>query len=245
VLVQPSFYGVDNSCLLAALKVLGDDARAVAVLPADVAGDELDRLHALGVRGIRINAVSIGAASHGGMKDALTAGARICERHGWHLQLLLPPAAIVSLKDSLLNSPVEVVLDHFGLVPAAPGHAEAASHVVALLDTGRCWVKLSAPYRIASDMRSPAVTALARMMADANPERVLFATDWPHTPVHKGTLIEREDEMPYRDIDTGMLVQLLFDWFPEQARQQQILVRNPEKLYGFEPAASMAAGQGA
>lgn len=236
VLVQPSFYGVDNSCLLAALALLGDNARAVAVLPPDVAGHELDRLHALGVRAIRINAVSIGGASLDNLKAALAAGVRLCERNGWHIQLLLPPEAIASLGDGLARLPVEVVVDHFGLTPAGSADGAAAGHLTALLETGRCWVKLSAPYRIAADIGSPAVAALARRLASANSERVVFATDWPHTPVHDGALVDSEAEMPYRDIDTARLLALLLDWFPDRAQQRQILVENPARLYGFASA---------
>ena len=43
VLVQPSFYGTDNSCMLDALRELGNSARGVAVVAPNVPGPDLAR----------------------------------------------------------------------------------------------------------------------------------------------------------------------------------------------------------
>ena len=58
VLVQPSFYGTDNRCMLDALKALGNTARAVAVLPPDATENEMRALDAQGVRDVRVNVES-------------------------------------------------------------------------------------------------------------------------------------------------------------------------------------------
>ena len=97
---------------------------------------------------------------------------------------------------------------------------------------GRAWTKLSGFYRIADDPFDPAIEALARRFADANPEQVVWASDWPHTPPHKDHPAEAHQEAPYRDIDTKGLLYRLQDWFePRQLRQ--ILVDNPARLYDF------------
>src|SRR5262249_37419731 len=57
VIVQPSTYGTDNRCTLAALREIGGTARAVAVVDTSVTDQELKRLNDLGVRGIRFNLV--------------------------------------------------------------------------------------------------------------------------------------------------------------------------------------------
>ena len=54
VMVQPSTYGTDNSCLLDVLAQMGDNARAVCVVNSSVTDAELKKLHAAGTRGVRI-----------------------------------------------------------------------------------------------------------------------------------------------------------------------------------------------
>jgi predicted TIM-barrel fold metal-dependent hydrolase len=55
VVVQPTFYGADNSCTLDAIKQIGPSARGVAVITGDTSNAEMDRLHRGGIRGIRIH----------------------------------------------------------------------------------------------------------------------------------------------------------------------------------------------
>src|SRR5690606_23587443 len=52
VIIQPSFYGTDNRCLIDALEEMGGDARGVVVLNADASRHELLRLNEAGVRGV-------------------------------------------------------------------------------------------------------------------------------------------------------------------------------------------------
>src|SRR6478752_2522924 len=50
VIVQPSTYGTDNRCTLAALAAMGTSARAIAVVTDAVTDGELKRLASLGVK---------------------------------------------------------------------------------------------------------------------------------------------------------------------------------------------------
>ncbi|MGY3530728.1 amidohydrolase family protein [Bradyrhizobium sp. USDA 4452] len=53
VVVQPSTYGTDNRLLVESVKAFGNNARGIAMLDAAVTADEIKRLHASGIRGVR------------------------------------------------------------------------------------------------------------------------------------------------------------------------------------------------
>ncbi len=93
-----------------------------------------------------------------------------------------------------------------------------------LLDGGRCWVKLSAPYEstLEGAPRYPSVTALVERLVAHAPERMLWATNWPH-PGQPDPL------------DTGDLLRLRQAWLPTSRLERQVLVDNPAELYGFAP----------
>jgi D-galactarolactone isomerase len=92
-----------------------------------------------------------------------------------------------------------------------------------LLDAGRCWVKLSAPYHGSKSgpPRYEDIGAIARELVKRWPERMLYATNWPHPSV-KG-------EMP----DDVELMRLVEDWAGDERTRRKILVENPARLYGF------------
>jgi len=224
VIVQPSIYGTDNQCLLDSLAALEDSARGVAVLPEDVAPYVLRDMHAQGVRGIRINLESLGERD-----DALASpqlahwGARIAGL-GWHIQLYAAPAVIETLASQLAHLPVPVVIDHFGL-PMAAHHVRV---IADLLRAGNAYVKLSAPYRLASQEDAP---VYAQHYLRAAVHRVLWATDWPHTARDPGRSLH--EVSPYRPVSSADLLDALRKWLPTPAVRQQVLVDNPAGLYGF------------
>lgn len=232
VLVQPSIYGPDNDCMMDAVASLGARARAVAVLAPDTPAAILDALHRDGVRGLRVNVASVASLAVDTIAADLDAAARLAARHGWHVQTFLPSSAIGPLSAAFLALPVPVVIDHFGLVDPAADPA-AAEPLMRLLDSGRVWVKLSGTYRIADDMDHAGIAPLARRLAGANPERVVWGSDWPHTPAHGHTHVESEEELAYRDLDTRSLLDAVRGWFPDAASQQRLLVDNPARLYDF------------
>lgn len=232
VLVQPSIYGTDNDCMMDAIATLGAAARGVVVLASGTAPSELDRLHARGVRGLRVNIASVAALALDKMRNDLSSAAALAARNGWHVQTFLPAAAIAPLATALLDLPVPVAIDHFGMI--APRDEEAAAQpLLRMLESGRIWVKLSAPYRIADDPFDAGVAPLARRLATANPERVVWGSDWPHTPAHGHAHVSGDEEQPYRTLDTRALLAAVRDWFPETDMQRRLLVDNPAVLYGF------------
>jgi len=235
VIVQPSVYGTNNSCTLDGMRRLGADrARGVAVIGDAVSDAELDTMHRAGIRGVRVNLETAGESDPDlAWRFLAEAAARVAGR-GWHVQVYTRLPVIAALSGQVARLPVPVVFDHFGGAPAAGGVGQPG--FAALLDlvrTGHAYVKISAAYR--SSNAAPAyadVAPLARALIDANPERVLWGSDWPH-PHAAAPGSERDALTPFYDIDDGLALNQLADWAPDAATRHQILVENPARLYDF------------
>ncbi len=179
VLVQPSFYATDNSCMLDAMAQI-EGSRGVAVLPGEVPDAELDALDEQGIRGLRVNIATSGTAPIDSIRRDIEAAARLCERYGWHVQIFVGADLIEPLSPTLLTSPVATVIDHFGLIgPDTSLKAESGPlrALLRLLHSGKIWVKLSGAYRIANDPADPRIDPLARRLCAVNPERVVWGSD--------------------------------------------------------------------
>lgn len=239
ILVQPSPYRADNRCLLDALPKFGAAARGVAVIDDDASDDELRRLDAAGVCGIRLNIASGGNPSDLPLDVRIARLAARIAIVGWHLQLFVKPDDLAALEPTLAALPVPLVVDHMGLIsstviPYHPAHGT----LLRLLDRGHCWVKLSGAYRLSgSDTDFASVEPLARSLVDKCPDRLVWGSDWPHTPDHAGAPDGPGTRRPYRPIDTGRLLDLLSEWVPDEDTRRRILVRNPAELYGFDAIA--------
>ena len=220
VVVQPSTYGTDNSCTLDAVARIGPSARAVAVVDTTVSDDELQRLAGLGVRGIRFNLVQAGATTIE-MVEPLS---RRVNELGWHVQIHMLGDQIAQIEDLLQRLPTPIVFDHMGRIPLPAGVKHPAFPVIRkLLDRGRTWVKLSGAY-MNTKVGPPTyadVRELAQAYIQAAPERMVWATDWPHPTV--------KDAKP----DDAVMLDLLLDWAPDERTRRRILVENPEVLYAF------------
>jgi predicted TIM-barrel fold metal-dependent hydrolase len=234
VIVTPSVYGTDNSATLYGMKARGADARGVAVIDDKTSESELDAMGRAGVRGIRLNLATGGVNDPAvGRQRFLAAIERITNRN-WHVQMNTNLAMIAAIKEQVAASPVAVVFDHFGgaraeLGPQQPGFAE----LVELVRSGQVYVKISAAYRVSRLAPDYAdVVPLAQALIGANPDRVVWGTDWPHPattpPGGKAT-----DVTPLMQIDDGRLLNQLPVWAPDPAIRKKILVDNPARLYAF------------
>lgn len=234
VLVQPSPYGADNRRLLDALDELGGRARGVAALEGTrPAVDELRAWRERGVRALRINQASGGAGARSPL-EVIEEEARLARSLGWHVELHIEPEILPALAGLAGRLGVDLVLDHFGKLQIAGEEAPAfQDELLRALDTGRVWVTLSGAYRVAPpEQYRRGLARLVRTLVRANPERLLWASDWPHTPPH-GKGADRSGQVqPFRPIDPASLLDLLFDWVPEPDLQARILCHNPAKLYG-------------
>jgi predicted TIM-barrel fold metal-dependent hydrolase len=216
VFVQPSVYGTNNSCQLDAIRDLEKYARGVAVVDDSTSDEDLEKLCGSGFVGARLN-----LAREANLDSLERLAARVKDMH-WHLQLHLPGSVLPEIADRLLALPVDFVIDHFGRVDAHEGLEQPAFQALLhLLDSGKGWVKLSAPYRI--DLDGPPyrkAAPFARELVKRFPERLVWGTDWPHPDV----AVMPED---------GDLLDALFECVPDEAVRHRILVDNPAKLYRF------------
>jgi predicted TIM-barrel fold metal-dependent hydrolase len=235
VIVHPSVYGTDNSCTVEALRRLGGRGRGVAVIADDITPAELDALHRAGVRGIRLNLATAGVHDPEVARRRLAAAAARVAPLNWHVQIYTTLAVIAALQTELAAAPVPLVIDHFGGASAAAGPAQPGfAALLALVNAGKTYVKLSAPYRSSSLRPDYAdVAALATPLIAANPARMLWGSDWPHPGGgHKRGQSVEEIE-PFFPEDDGRMLNLLADWAPDPALRQRILVDNPALLYDF------------
>jgi len=221
VIVQPSVYGSDNRTTLKALADAGSSFRGVVVIQADTSFEQLQAMHALGVRGVRLNLIFKSGVE---VSDVAALAKKVAPL-GWHLQLLIDITEFADLYDTLSALAVDVVIDHMGHMPTSCGLQHPGFRdLLRLLEEDKAWVKLSGPYRFTASQDVPYddVTPYAKALIKANPARVLWASDWPHPCIPV--------PMP-NDAD---LLEALFVWAEGDDRIiEQILVSNPERLYGF------------
>ena len=221
VVVQPSGYGADNACTLKAMAAMGPSARGVAVVEPGVGDAELQRLTDAGMRGIRYFMLPGGVLPWESLE---TMAARV-GNFGWHVQLQLDGRRLPEREKLLKRLSGTLVIDHNGkfLEPVPVDHPSFKC-LLRLVENGRTWVKLSAPYETSKlgPPRYADVGALATALIKAAPERCVWATNWPHPSVPKETRPDDAD-----------LLDLLLDWAPDEATRRKILVDNPARLYGF------------
>jgi D-galactarolactone isomerase len=222
VVVQPTAYGKDNRCTLEAIAAIGPSARGVAVVDKTVSDSELERLTKAGIRGIRFHMLA-GAALPWDILERMAARTR---EFGWHVQLQLDGRELPEREALIRKVTGTLVIDHVGkfLEPVPTDHPSFRL-LVRLVENGRTYVKLSAPYEM-SKVGLPYyddIGALAKILVRTAPERMLWATNWPHpTPV---TACPKPDD--------ALLLDMLLDWIPDEATRHKVLVDNPAQLYGF------------
>ncbi len=233
VLIQTSVFGTDNACMMDALDRLEDRGRGVVQLAAGTQAGEIDALHERGARGIRVNLNTTGLNDPGLARERLREAAELCAPHGWHVQLFTTPAVIEALEPVLFDLPVPLVLDHFGLLSPAGGTEAAERIVLDLLERERAFVKVSGTYRLDPAGDAAATAALARRLAAANVDRLVWGSDWPHSPHHAGAAEIDPPEAPYRELDTKALLTTVAEWFPDEETRRKILVETPARLYGW------------
>ncbi|WP_158744072.1 amidohydrolase [Acidisphaera sp. L21] len=232
VLVQPSFYGTDNGSLLDALGQLGDTARGIAVLEPNVTDDVLKRLDKAGIRGVRLNIETGGGRDPRDITRPLGAFAKQIAPLGWHIQIYAALSVIARVAPDVANLAVPVVFDHFGMPDAALGPDQPGFPVLLdLVRSGKAYVKLSAPYRISKQPGYADVTPIARALIAAGPERMVWASDWPHTDHAPGK--GPAEISPFRAVDDSGVLDLLATWCPDPAARRTILATTPQRLYRF------------
>jgi 2-pyrone-4,6-dicarboxylate lactonase len=215
VLVQPSFYGTDNSLLEYTLKRLGPRCGGVIQINEDTTDAELDAFHDLGVRAIRLD---LFARAHWPTGEIIAYIRRMATRaapRGWHLQFYTPGTVVRDLLPFLADLEDTFVIDHMGYLTESDPDFER--RLLAVLAQGSCWIKLSGPYRVAHGRPLSSVAPWGKALVAARPDRLIWGSDWPH--------------LPDGQRDTGEILNLLADWAPAEKARQAILLDGPTQLF--------------
>tara|TARA_R110002020_G_scaffold458434_1_gene675838 strand:- start:27821 stop:28720 length:900 start_codon:yes stop_codon:yes gene_type:complete len=235
VFVQPSAYGTDNRCQLEALATRPSTARAVIVIADTVSPSDLAELDEMGVRGVRLNLMSPRLTDSAAVRAKLDRVASRIADLGWHIQVYADLDMVGSVAPLLKDLPVPVVFDHMG--GAKQHEGVGAGGFVALLEllaTGRCWVKLSGADIVTHEhLDFSGATPFARALLAANPDRLVWGSDWPHLVHQSGRSGDDAPKAAYRPVDETALLAALRDWTGGDQQLRKILVDNPQTLYRF------------
>lgn len=216
IVVNASNYAYNNDATLGAIAQMGNDARGIAVINTRFTRSDLETLHEKGIRGIRITKKPVTSWA-----DIRILAGRIADL-GWHVQFNIEIEDVLANLDTLKTLPVPVVFDH--LARLGDINDPALAVIMRLVEGGNTWVKLSGAY-IVEPYGAPhysGAVAVGKAYVRAAPERVVWGSDWPHPSAKVRP-------------DDAVLFDLNLQWAPTEALRQQILVRNPEVLYGFNP----------
>ena len=220
ILVQPSYYGTDNSCLVDTLRVIGSRGRGVVMLDEDVADRDLKELDEAGVCAIRLDLFSRSSLPQEELIAYIRRAVGRARSRGWHIQFYTPGWVVRDLIPFFATLDIDFVIDHMGYMLEEDGLTDRDfNRLLELFQKGHCWLKLSGPYRLAKNKGYEAVAPIAKAIVSTRPDRVIWGSDWPH--------------IPEGGRDTGELLNLLVAWAPEAATRRMILVDNPARLFGF------------
>jgi predicted TIM-barrel fold metal-dependent hydrolase len=235
VIVQPSVYGTDNSCTLDGMRQLGDRARGVAVIDDKTTDAQLDTMGKAGIRGIRLNLATAGINDPTAARQRFDNAVARARNRAWHIQFNTQLTVIEALSPQLLASPVPLVIDHFGGAVAARGLEQPGfGALVNLVKAGKAYVKISGSADSVSTQTDLAdVAPFARALVAANPQRILWGTNWPHPGSNPVAGRKPTDLSPNVQTDDGKVLNLLPVWVPDAATRRLILVENPARLYGW------------
>jgi predicted TIM-barrel fold metal-dependent hydrolase len=231
VIVQPSPYGADNAATLGALAALGPAHRAVIAPGPSVR--ELLALRERGVRGLRLNPLGRIAAASEPVRAGIAAAGLACAGAGLALELSLAAPALAALRDTLAALPCPLVLPHFaGLLDPAE-ETVARGELARLFARGQLWVKVSALDRFVPDAPDfdDRLGRACAFLAEHAPARILYGSDWPHTPFHGANPTDPAGPgLPHREVDLLAACHRL-----EAALGSRLWraarVDNPEELY--------------
>jgi len=231
VIVQPSFYGFDNSQLVDALTELGSSARGIAVVPQNVSDAELQRLASKGVTGVRLNLATAGVRDPKVAIDAINSFAPRFVPMGWHIQINTGLPVVAAIAKTVADLKVPVVFDHMGNLEAEKGvNQPGFGALVDLVKSRNVYVKLSAPYNLSKRADWADVVPFAKALIAAGPDRMLWGTNWPHPGGGRGDISKIS---PYQVVDNPKLLIAFAAWCPDAAKRKMILVDTPQRVYRF------------
>lgn len=232
VIVTPSVYGTDNSSTLFGMKARGKSAKGVAVIGQQTTDRDLSALAKAGIRGVRLSFPSRLSDIEAARKLLRSTVNRI-RPLGWHLQVNSPLSLLQALEGDLQNLGLPLVVDHVAAAKPALGLGQEGFDVLMrLVKSGKAYVKIT--HRFLPSGSPPDYTdarQLAMALIDANPDRILWGTDWPHPDNSSGK--KATEVSPALKIDDAALLATFVSWLPDAGLRQRIFSTNPARLYEF------------
>lgn len=228
VLVTASACGTDNRSVLDALRSHPDRLRGVAVCDGGADRVQLSAWREAGVAGLRFNLYQLNGRvvyKNGVGLEALEALAPAMRELGMHAQIWVHAPDLPDLAPRLEKLRLPLVVDHMGRMNASLGADNPGFlKLCAMLAEGTAWTKVSGADRNSNRKDGYGdIDAYAQRLLRANPEHVVWGSDWPHINYFD------QADVP----DDGVLLNTLRRWIPDDALLRRVLVDNPAALYGF------------
>lgn len=230
VLVQPSIYGTDNSCLLDALNEIGPQhGRGVVTFDCDnITPEQLQQWHSCGVRGVRLNFKSNKTEfKPDKVKKTLSRYAEVVRPLDWVVELFIDLEQLALLGDFVPSLGVKVCIAHFGApdmkrwnsYPKEAGDVPGMRHLLAMLSqTENLWIKFSAHYRYDRNIdQMEGTEAIAKLLLGTAKDKMVFASDWPHTR--------------FEGLDVKPFVERCLDWTEGYNAKDLVFRDNAKKLW--------------
>ena len=224
VFVQPSAYGTDNTYMLESMAKVKVPCRGIVDIDENAPDELIESLHAQGVRGVRINTSPV-APYDANRAQALTKRVKTLERRtkdrGWVLEFLGPAWLTQAMMPLMRELEMDYILCHIGMFlakdgPDQPGYED----LIELARSGRCWLKLTGPYRFAEAPEFAGSGEMVKRLTATVPDRLIWGTDHPH--------------LSFADkVGSVRLYNLLGEWIPDERLRRKVLADNPAKLFGF------------
>jgi 2-pyrone-4,6-dicarboxylate lactonase len=224
VFVQPSAYGTDNTYMLESMARVDAPCRGIVDIDENAPDSLIESLHGQGVRGVRINTSPI-APFDPARPQALAGRVKRLESKlkglGWVLEFLGPAWLTRAMMPLLRELEMDYILCHIGMFLAKDGPEQTGfREMIELADHGRCWLKLTAPYRFARPPDYADAKPMVQALVNAVPDRLIWGSDHPH--------------LSFADkVGSVQLYNLLGEWIPDEGLRRKVLVENPERLFGF------------
>ena len=224
VFVQPSAYARDNSCMLDAMRAIRHPCRGIVDVDENESDAEMARLHALGVRGVRVNVSPVHPPEAGLGERLMPRIDRLeqrCAELGWQLDFLFPGWLTQEMLPRMTKLRVDFTVAHMGMFLAKDGPGQPGfRRLIETLKSSRGYAKLTGVYRMSNTPGFEDAKPMAQALIRALPDRLIWGSDYPH--------ISFADQ-----VGSDELFALLSDWAPDEATRKKILVDNPARLFDF------------